>query len=63
MKSQYGGATCTYMYLKDAVVFETTIVYKEVWEATVGEVLICEQEPDNASDTCACRYVVAVKQE
>ena len=24
-------------------------MYKEVWVAAVGEVLICEQEPDNAS--------------
>ena len=24
-------------------------VYKEVWEAAVGEVLICEGEPDSAS--------------
>ena len=34
-------------------------VYKEVWAAAVGEVLICEREPDNASD----RYAVAVKRE
>ena len=34
-------------------------VYKEVWAAAVGEELICEREPDNASD----RYAVAVKRE
>ena len=29
-------------------------MYKDVvWEAAVGEVLICEQEPDSASDTYA----------
>ena len=33
-------------------------VYKEVWEA-VGEALVCEKEPKNASD----RYAVAVKKE
>ena len=32
-------------------------VYKDVWEAAVGEVLIREQEPDSASD----RYAVEVK--
>ena len=32
-------------------------VYKEVWEAAVGEALVCEREPENASD----RYAVAVK--
>ena len=32
-------------------------MYKDVWEAAVAEVLICEQEPDNASD----RYAVGVK--
>ena len=34
-------------------------VYKEVWAAAVGEELVCEREPDNASD----RYAVAVKRE
>ena len=34
-------------------------VYREVWAAAVGEVLICERESDNASD----RYTVAVKRE
>ena len=32
-------------YLKDAVVFEA--ICKDVWEGTVGEVLIWEQEPNN----------------
>ena len=34
-------------------------IYKEVWEAVVGEALVCEREPENASD----RHTVAVKQE
>ena len=34
-------------------------VYKEVWAATVGEALVCEREPQNASN----RYAVAVKKE
>ena len=34
-------------------------VYKELWAATVGEALVCEREPKNASD----RYAVAVKNE
>ena len=33
--------------------------YKEVWEAAVGESLVCEKEPENASD----RYAVAVRKE
>ena len=32
-------------------------MYKDVWEAAVGEVLICEREPDNTSN----RYTVDVK--
>ena len=34
-------------------------VYKKVWAATAGEVLVCEREPKNSSD----RYAVAVKNE
>ena len=34
-------------------------LYKEVWEAAVGESLVCEREPENTSD----RYAVAVKKE
>ena len=34
-------------------------VYKEVWEAAVGESLVCEREPKNASD----QYALAVKKE
>ena len=34
-------------------------VYKEVWEAAVGEVLVYERDPENTSD----RYAVAVKNE
>lgn len=32
-------------------------VYKDSWEATVGESLVCEREPSNAED----RYAVSVK--
>ena len=32
-------------------------VYKDAWEAAVGEELACEKEPHNAHD----RYTVAVK--
>ena len=34
-------------------------LYKEIWEAVVGEALVCGREPENASD----RYTVAVKKE
>ena len=34
-------------------------VYKEVWEASVGEALTCEREPGNAAD----RHAVAVKKD
>ena len=34
-------------------------IYKDVWEAAVGEVLVCVRELDNAAD----RYAVAVKKE
>ena len=34
-------------------------VYKDVWEAAIGEVLVCEREPRNAED----RYAVAVKKD
>ncbi len=32
-------------------------MYKDVWAASIGEVLMCEREPHNALD----RYAVAVK--
>ena len=32
-------------------------VYDGIWEVAIGEVLICEREPQNTAD----RYVVAVK--
>ncbi len=32
-------------------------MYKDVWAASIGEVLMCEREPYNALD----RYAVAVK--
>ena len=34
-------------------------VYKDVWEAAIGEVLVCRREPSNAAD----RYAVAVTKE
>ena len=34
-------------------------VYLEIWEAVVGEVLVCEREPRNTAD----RYAVAVKKD
>ena len=34
-------------------------IYKEIWEAVVGEILACEREPKNAAD----RYAVAVKKD
>ena len=34
-------------------------IYKDIWHAVVGEVLVCEREPNNFQD----RYAVAVKKE
>ena len=34
-------------------------VYKTIWAAAVGEVLICRREPTNSAD----RYAVAVLKE
>ena len=34
-------------------------MYKEIWEAAVGEELVCAREPHNSHD----RYAVAVKRE
>ena len=34
-------------------------MYREVWEASFGESLTCEREPDNATD----RHAVAVRKE
>ena len=34
-------------------------VYRKVWDATIGEALVCEGEPQNTSDP----YAVAVKKE
>ena len=34
-------------------------VYQEIWEAAVGEVLVCEREPRNIED----RYAVAEKKD
>ena len=34
-------------------------IYKDIWYAVVGEVLVCEREPNNFQD----RYAVAVKKE
>ena len=46
---EYGRALCVRGYH----------VYREIWEAAVGEVLICEREPRNAKDG----YAVAVKKD
>ena len=34
-------------------------IYKEIWYATVGEVLVCEREPNNFQD----KYTIAVKKK
>ena len=34
-------------------------VYKDIWEAAIGEELLCERETRNAKD----RYAVAVKRD
>ena len=34
-------------------------VYKDIWDAAIGEVLACEREPRNVED----RYAVAVKKD
>ena len=34
-------------------------VYKEIWDATIGEELACERDPHNVED----RYAVAVKKD
>ena len=43
----------------DTFCMEATIrgyhVYRDIWEAAVGEVLLCKREPDNRKD----RYAVA----
>ena len=34
-------------------------IYKDIWDAVIGEELLCEREPDNRSD----RYAVAIKKD
>ena len=34
-------------------------VYKGIWNAAIGEVLVCEREPHNVED----RYAIAVKKD
>ena len=34
-------------------------VYKDIWDAVIGEAVICEREPHNVED----RYAVAVKKD
>ena len=34
-------------------------VYKGIWDAAIGEVLVCEREPHNVED----RYAIAVKKD
>ena len=43
--------------MEEFFVYSRYHVYKEVWETTVGESLVCKRESENASD----RYAVAVK--
>ena len=45
-------------FSKGMVVFEATTHIK-IWQAAVGESLVCEREPENVSH----RYAVAVKKE
>ena len=46
---EYGRALCVRGYH----------VYREIWEAAVAQVLICEREPRNGKD----RYAVAVQKD
>ena len=34
-------------------------MYREIWDAAIGEVLVCERDPHNVED----RYAVAVKKD
>ena len=34
-------------------------VYKDIWDAVIGEELVCEREPDNRSN----RYAVAIRKD
>ena len=34
-------------------------VYKDIWDAAIGEVLVCEREPRNVED----RYAIAIKKD
>ena len=34
-------------------------IYKDIWDAVIGEELLCERQPDNRSDC----YTVAVKKD
>ena len=45
------------VYVRVATIF--TNVYKDIWEAAIGEELPCEQETMNTKD----RYAVAVKKD
>ena len=47
--AEYEGACCVRGYH----------IYREIWAAAVGEVLVCEREQRNAAD----RYAVAVKKD
>ena len=49
MELEYERACCVHEYH----------VYQKIWEAAVGEVLVCEREPRNTQN----RYVVAVKKD
>ena len=64
LRNQFLNSTCEAKTAMDDI-FERSCcvrgyhVYKAVWTASVGEPLICEREPENASDC----YAVAVKKE
>ena len=43
----------------DICVHGQHMIYKDIWHAVVGEVLVCERESNNFQD----RYAVAVKRK
>ena len=64
LRNQFPNSTCEAKTAMDDVYERSCCVrgyhvYKAIWTASVGEPLICERVPENASD----RYAVAVKKE
>ena len=55
----YGANNCHGTVFKRNCCVQDYYVYKEVWEAAVREVLVCERVSKNAFD----QYTVAVKKE